>query len=115
MSWEIEREEVDKAEGVHRYTLIERGVLTRDGEPARYHYWITLGTGTDGESCHHCNQPVKREVSLGHEGKLHHHTRGEVSPHDLVKEKIQELNDFHTRMDHYIKKHKTRTYKGPAK
>lgn len=113
MSWELEYEHVDKAELVHRFGFIERNVINQDGEPARCKFWIRLGMGTDGESCAHCNQPVQREVTVKEDGTLHHHTRGPVSPHDLAKEKLTELNALHAKMDTYIAKHKATLYKGP--
>lgn len=113
MSWEIETEELDKYEGVHRFMLIHRGVISRDGEPARYEFTIRLGIGSDGESCPHCAQPIIRDVTLTEAGGLIHVTHGEVSPHDLAKEKLAELNAFHARMDSYAAKHKATVYRGP--
>lgn len=113
MSWEIEKEYVDKSLGIHRFDLIERGVITQDGAPARYEFTIRLGMGTDGESCGHCNQPVKRDISVGDEGMLIHVVHGQISPHDLAKEKIAELNAFHSRMDAYVTRHKATLYRGP--
>jgi hypothetical protein len=113
MSWEIEYEEVDKAEGTHRFGMIERSVITRDGQPARAKFHIILGTGHDGESCGHCTQPVKRDIHLHDDGALHHDIHGEVSPHELAKEHLAKLNGFHGRMDAYAKKHKAAIYKGP--
>jgi hypothetical protein len=115
MSWEIESEVVDKAEGLHRFILIERSVINRDGQQHRYEFTIRLGMGSDGESCAHCGQPVQRDVTLAEDGSLVHATRGPVSPHDLAREKIAELNAFHSRMDAYTRKHKATLYKGPGK
>jgi hypothetical protein len=113
MSWEIESEHVDKAEAVHRFTLVERGVIDRNGNPARHKFYIVLGMGSDGVSCAHCNQPVKREIALSEDGTLIHHTRGAVVPRDLAREKIAELNAFHAKMDAYTQMHKATPYKGP--
>lgn len=112
MGWEIEYEEVDKAEGQHRFGLIEKGVKTRDGSLARFLYVIVLGTGTDGESCPHCTQKVNRGFELHADGALRH-PEGEHKPFELVQAKIAELNDFHSRMDSYTKRHGATMYKGP--
>ena len=111
MGWEIEREELDKAEGVHRFVLIERGVLDRSGNPARHHFYIMLGTGTDGKSCPHCGQEVKTGLTLQKDGVLVH-AEGEHNPRELVKAKIAELPEFHARMDAYAARHKAPIYKG---
>lgn len=112
MSWEIEHDELDKAEGTHRFSLIERSVIDRSGNAARYLFTIILGVGSDGESCPHCNQVVARGVTLTAEGVLKHAT-GEHNPRELVKAKLAELNDFHARMDAYGRRHKATVYKGP--
>jgi hypothetical protein len=113
MSWEIESEHVNKAQGLHRFVFIEKGVIDDDGQPARFHFHIKLGMGSDGESCGHCGQPVQRDITLANDGGLVHAVRGAVSPHDLAREKIAELNAFHARMDAYVAKHKATLYKGP--
>jgi hypothetical protein len=113
MSWEIETEHVNKAQGLHRFVFIERSVIDDDGQPARFHFHIRLGMGSDGERCGHCDQPVSRDISLAEDGSLVHATRGAVSPHDLAREKLAELNAFHARMDAYTKLHKATPYKGP--
>lgn len=112
MAWEIEDEHVDKAEGVHRYTLIERSVITRDGAPARSLYYIVLGTGVDGNSCPHCHGEVKTGLTLGDDGALMHAELGEHKPHEMVKAHIAKLNAFHARMDAYTKRHGATLYKG---
>lgn len=114
MSWEIDYEHVDKCEGTHRFGLIEKSVIDRSGNPARYEYVIILGAGTDGNSCPHCNQKVDRGLTLTAEGALLH-SEGEHKPFDLVKAKISELNDFHARMDAYTRRHRATPYKGPKK
>lgn len=113
MAWALEFEHVDKAEGVHRFSYIERSVINRDGNPARAEFIIRLGMGIDGESCGHCNQPVKRDITLQQDGTLLHLVDGAVSPHDLAKQHLAKLNAFHARMDAYVTKHKATPYKGP--
>jgi hypothetical protein len=116
MSWEIEYEEVDKAEGVHRFGLIERNVITRSGDPARFKYQINLGTGTDGLSCSHCNATIERTHALNVKGVLEHVKTGEeLKPFDAARAKIAELNAFHGQMDAYIQRHGATLYKGPGK
>lgn len=111
--WEIEEEHVDKAEGVHRFMLIEHGVMTRDGHPARALFYIMLGTGADGQSCPHCHGEVKTGLKLGEDGALMHAELGEHNPHEMVKAHIAKLNAFHARMDAYTKRHNATPYKGP--
>lgn len=113
MSWEIEEEHVDKAEGIHRYMLIERSVTTRDGHPARALFYIVLGTGADGNSCPHCHSEVKTGLVLSDDGALMHAELGEHKPHEMVKQHIAKLNAFHARMDAYAARHKATVYKGP--
>lgn len=113
MSWEIESDELDKEANIHRYVLIERGTIGLNGEPARYHFLIRLGIGHHSDTCHHCNQSVERDLTLTADGKLQHATRGQVTPRQLVQEKIDELNAFHGQMDAYAKHHNAPLYKGP--
>jgi len=115
MAWEIESQEVDKAEGVHRFVLVERSVITRDGNPARHHVMIMLGTGADGQSCPTCNQAVQHGHTLQSDGKLIHHTGREVVPLDEAKKVLAQLNDFHARMDAHAQLHKAPIYTGPKK
>jgi hypothetical protein len=115
MSWELEYEHVNKAQGIHRFGFIERNVIDEDGQPARYKHDIRLGMGADGESCGHCNQPVKREISLWRDGTLTHVVDGELVPQQVKKKIIAALNEFHGRMDAYVGKHGSPLYKGPGK
>ncbi len=113
--WEIESQEVDKAEGVHRFSMIERGVTTRDGEPARYKFVVGLGTGHDGQSCHACGQKVEHKHTLHADGGLRHADGTELVPRDEAKKKLAELNDFHARMDAHARRHRAKIYAGPGK
>jgi hypothetical protein len=115
MSWEIEHEEVDKAEGVHRFSLIERSVITRDGQPARYKFHIVLGTGMDGASCPHCHQKVDSGMTLQDDGSLKDAKGTELVPRTEALKRVQQLNGFHARMDAYTKRHRATPYKGPKK
>jgi hypothetical protein len=113
MSWEIQSESVDLAEGTHRFLLINRSVIDRSGNAATHEFTIILGSGADGSSCPHCQQPVSRGLSLGEDGSLAHPELGELKPFDMVKAHLAKLDAFHARMAAYAKRHGATVYKGP--
>ena len=81
MAWEKEIDEVDKALGEHRICLVNRAVLTLDGEPQRHWIHLKLGGSPRGEYCGHCGQPVERGMTLDADGKLAS-GEGEINPRD---------------------------------
>lgn len=111
--WELEYHHVDKAEGEHRFGFIERTVINRDNEPARAKAVIRLGMGLDGESCGHCQQPVKRDIALGADGIVTHVTDGEITPKKFIADQLAALNAFHAKMNAYVARHKVELYRGP--
>lgn len=133
MAWEIEEQHIDKALGLHRYILVDKTVIQRDGQPARFHFDIALGSGVDGESCPHCHAPMRRSHVLHTSGRmlLAEHlekARGEIdtvrragmiedaeemNPHNEVRGIINQLNAFHERMEKYARLHSVPVYKGP--
>jgi hypothetical protein len=133
MAWEIEEQHIDKALGLHRYILVDKTVIQRDGQPARFHYDIALGSGIDGESCPHCHAPMRRSHVLHGSGRmlLAEHLEAalnephlgkriemldkadEMNPRDEVKGIIDQLNAFHDRMEKYARRHSVPVYKGP--
>lgn len=115
MSWEIEYEEVDKAEGVHRFGLIHRGVITRDGEFARAKHHIALGVGVDGQSCPHCHAPIETGMKLHDDGGIRDTEGKELTPREEIRKRIAQLDEFHGRMDAYVRRHNLKVYKGPQK
>jgi len=129
MAWEIEEQHIDKALGLHRYILVDKTVIQRDGQPARFHYDIALGSGIDGESCPHCHAPMRRSHVLHTSGRMllaEHLEKAiktpiamgieavpEMNPHEEVRGIINQLNAFHERMEKYARLHNVPVYKGP--
>lgn len=111
MSWEKEIDEVDKALGEHRIGLVNRAVMTTDGQPQRHWIHIKLGAGPQGERCSHCGQAVERGMALSAEGALTS-VDGEIKPREIVAQTIRELNEFHARMERYGRRHGVPVYAG---
>lgn len=114
MAWEKEIDEVDKALGEHRICLVNRAVLTLDGEPQRHWIHLKLGGSPRGEYCGHCGQPVERGMTLDADGKLAS-GEGEINPREVVAQTIRELEEFHGRMERYARRHGATLYAGPKR
>lgn len=112
MPWEIESDVVIHALRVHRFMLVNHRSLDLDGEPQRWQYDIVLGVGTDGESCPHCNQQLARGVTLAADGKHVDDDGSEWMPREMAEAKVAQLNELHSRIDNYARRHKAAVFNG---
>lgn len=110
MAWEKETEFVDKALGVHFVRLVNRQVPTQDGEAARFDLQIRLGDGAAGPVCAKCQASASVGLTLGADGRLTDKDGQETTPAAVVKRYVDALNDFHSRMDGYIARHRVTAY-----
>lgn len=116
MSWEREHHHINLDESEHVISLIERGVITRNGEPARYLIHIKMG----GEHFEHLVGANWVKIHLGADltpqpnGLLKSLTTGQVfDPKAFEAQMIEQLNRHHAAMRAYAKKHGAPEYKGP--
>lgn len=89
MAWEIEHHYLDLAEMEHVTSFIERGVVNKNGQPARHLLQVRLGD--------HYSLNEKGEL-LDNEGK----------PYDLrakQSEVLQKLNELHARGRAFARQH----------
>lgn len=99
MAWEIDRQHVDLAEMEHVTHFVERGVTTRNGEPARYLLQIRLGD----------------ELQLDEKGELRD-AEGNVYDHKAKQKEILEaLNEQHARARAFAQRHNHEIFRGPQK
>lgn len=99
--WEIERHHVDLAEMVHETVFIERGVATRNGEPARHVLLIPLGE--DGLST--TRGSGSSNLTLHQDGTLKHPDGTVVDPAKLQQETLNKLNGLHEHGRAYARRH----------
>ena len=105
MAWDLEDHWINKPMAAHRMRFVDTSSVDEQGNPARFHVDLLLGSGFDGESCHHCHQTVERALRLNEAGTLVDADGNEVRPMDVAKQYLKGLADFHTRMDNYAGRH----------
>jgi hypothetical protein len=115
MAWEREYHHINLDASEHVISLIERGVVTRTGEPSRHLIQIKLG----GERFEHFVGANSLKIHLG--GAMQVQPDGTLKDQDgqvfdvlaFEKEMIDRLNQHHTAMRAFAKRHGAPEYKGP--
>jgi hypothetical protein len=117
MAWEREYHHINLDASEHVISLIEKGVVTRKGEPARYLIHIILGS----DSFEYALTKKSMTIKLG--GPLTIHPDGTLQgedgtvfdPREIERKMIDRLNTHHAALRTYAKKHGVPEYKGPPK
>ena len=117
MSWEREYHHMNLDEGEHRIGLIERGVATRSGQPARFTIQIQMGAGAFE---YHVGANTVRiklggDFALDANGTVMDSSGNEFDPKTFEKEMVKRLNEHHALLDTYARKHGVPRYTGPKK
>jgi hypothetical protein len=115
MSWEREHHHINLDASEHVISLIERGVVSRTGEPSRHLIQIKLGgpefeyfIGANSVKIH-----LGGAMKVQPDGTLQDQNGQAFDPQAFEKQMIDRLNQHHTAMRAYAKKHAAPEYKGP--
>jgi hypothetical protein len=107
MAWEIEYEHVDLAEMMHEIGLIEKSVINADGEPARFVQKIALGD-TEASGLHSDGRLLRAKVAGSTPTE-------ELDPRQVIKTRMEQLNQQHARGRAYAQRHGVALRKAPRR
>ncbi len=108
MSWEREHHHMNMPEGEHYISLVDKSVVDRHGNPARWALHIHMG---DGEFEYKIGDNKVR-IKLGgnftvqEDGSLQDDKGNVFDPRAFERELIEKLNGHHERLKAYAARHK---------
>ena len=117
MAWEREYHHLNLDAGEHVISLIERNVMSRKGEPARYLIHIVLGSDSFEYALQRKSLTIKLggPLSIQPDGTLKGEDGTVFDPREIEQKMIARLNAHHAALRTYAKKHGVPEYKGPKK
>jgi hypothetical protein len=96
MAWEIEKQHVDLSEMEHVTVFVEKGVINRDGQPARHLLQIRLGD----------------DLQLTEDGHLEDAEGNRHDPREHQQRMLDALNEKHTRARRFARRHNAELLNG---
>jgi hypothetical protein len=116
MGWEREHHHINLDASEHVISLIERGVVTRKGEPSRWLIQIKIGSPETTVELGSNSVKIKLggPLTVQSDGTLMAADGTVWDPKAIEREWIDKLNQHHGALRAYGKKHGAPEYKGPA-
>jgi hypothetical protein len=113
MSWEREYHHMNLDAGMHKVGLIERGVHTESGQPARLelHFWMGTGAFEYHVGPNTVRIKLGGDFSIEPDGTLKDSAGNVFDPREFERHLLERLNHHHAALRAYARKHNVPEFK----